>query len=201
MTVTLCTRPASDRPAPRPAVTEGGRSSSTLVTAAVVVVLPMPISPAASRAISWSSSSMAICAPAIRAVWASSRLMAGPFVMSAVPGRTDKSRTPGTGAWASIPTSTGTTFAPATRAMWHTEEHPSPKALATAKVTSCPVWVTPWATTPLSEQNTATALAPRDRSVFPVAPATRTSISSRWPKPLSGLAIASQFFRQPSMAL
>lgn len=49
MAATLRRSPSSERPAPRPVISTGARPSSTLATALAVVVLPMPISPVASR--------------------------------------------------------------------------------------------------------------------------------------------------------
>lgn len=52
-----------------------------------------------------------------------------------------------------IPTSTGTTSAPANAAMRQALVAPSHMLRATARVTSCPLCDTPSATTPLSEKN------------------------------------------------
>lgn len=127
--------------------------------------------------------------------------MAGPFVMFRVPpSMTTRARRPGIASWASIPTSTGRTSAPATRAMRQTEDCPAAMLRATARVTSWPVWVTPSATTPLSAQNTATPFRSRRTSGVSTAPAIRTTMSSRRPRPWRGLAMASQCRRAASMA-
>ena len=129
--------PASDRPAPRPTASWGERPSRAQATAAVVVVLPMPISPAARRVSPSSASSRAREKPTARARSAASRGMAGPFAMFRVPpASTTQGRTPGGVSRRTIPRSTGNTCAPAVRAMWHTEERRSPMVWATVQVTS-----------------------------------------------------------------
>ena len=153
------------------------------VTALEVVVLPMPISPVASRRTPPAHSSRAVSTPVRTACTASPRLMAGPWVMSAVPRRTHRCtmRAPVRGT--AVPMSTGTTSAPAERAMAHTLVSPVDMFSATMAVTSWPVWVTPWATTPLSAQNTATAFFSMVRFQVPAPPAARTIKSSSRPRP------------------
>ena len=89
-----------------------------------------------------------------------------------------------------IPASTGNTSAPATRLMQHTLAFPVSMFPATTAVTELSVWVTPWATTPLSAQKAATAFfRSRPRGA---TPAIRTTTSSSSPRPWRGLATASQ---------
>lgn len=77
--------------------------------------------------------------------------------------------------------STGTTSAPAERAMAHTLVSPVDMFSATMAVTSWPVWVTPWATTPLSAHMTTTARLEMSTSALPVMPAMRMTASSAPP--------------------
>ena len=89
--------PSSERPAPRPVIPSTGWPSSTAATALDVVVLPMPISPVASRPTPAFFCSCTSRMPLPMASTACSRLIAGPRVKSAVPGAMRQSRTPGTG--------------------------------------------------------------------------------------------------------
>ncbi len=120
--------------------------------------------------------------------WAAcSRLMATPRVISLVPRITFLSMIPSTGE--AIPTSTGKTHAPAGFAIWQTLEQLRTMLAATKAVTSWPVCVTPWATTPLSAHMARTAR--REMSIFslPVMPAMRTTSASSSPRLPMGLAI------------
>ena len=65
--------------------------------------------------------------------------MAGPWVMSAVPRRTQHWRTPGCSTGRATPMSTGITSAPARAAMRHTLVLPVAMLSVTTAVTSCPV--------------------------------------------------------------
>ena len=127
--------------------------------------------------------------------------MAGPWVMSAVPRRTHfcRMRAPVTGL--ATPMSTGMTSAPATRDMQQTEVSPLDMFSVTMAVTSWPVWVTPWATTPLSAHMTTTAFLDRSMSALPVMPAMRTMSRSSSPRLFRGWAIESQRRWASSMAL
>ena len=195
----LC-RPSEDRPAPRPVMSSTGRSSSTAARAEEVVVLPMPISPVASSLTPRPRSSWATSTPARMAWTASSRLMAGPWVMLAVPRRTHfwRMRSPFRGV--TVPMSTGTTSTPAARDMAHTLVSPVDMFSATMAVTSWPVWVTPSATTPLSAHMTTTARRERSTSGLPVMPAMRITASSSAPRLPRGLAMESHRAFARSMA-
>ena len=103
--------------------------------------------------------------PSPTACTASARLMAGPWVKSAVPAAMRQLRTPGTGSPA-MPISTGRTSQWAVRAIWHTLVRRMARFSATARVTSCPVWLTPCATTPLSAQSTTTTRRERSSSAL-----------------------------------
>ena len=184
--------PSSDRPAPRPVTSSTRRPSSTAVTAAAVVVLPMPISPAANRRYPLPLSSSASVMPVTTAATASSRVMAGPLAMLLVPRVTwRRSRPPSSTGWA-IPMSTGNTCAPAVQAMRQTQASPQAMEAATEAVTSGPVWVTPSSVTPLSAQKTASAFLSRLTSAVPWTPAARITASSSRPRPPMGLAMESQ---------
>ena len=80
--------------------------------------------------------------------------MAGSTARSRVPQATFTEGSPSTST--AMPASTGNTSAPVTRAMQHTLEVPSSILFATLAVMELSVWVTPWATTPLSAQKAAT---------------------------------------------
>ena len=171
-----------------PVISAAGRPSRAAATALEVVVLPMPISPAASRPQPISLSSRAMSIPASSTDRHSCRVMAGSWDRSRVPRRTLMDRRPSTSV--TIPASTGNTSAPATRLMQHTLAFPVSMFPATTAVTELSVWVTPWATTPLSAQKAATAFfRSRPRGA---TPAIRTTTSSSSPRPWRGLATASQ---------
>ena len=78
-------RPSLLSPAPRPVTSAGSLSSRTEVMAALVVVLPIPISPVARRVYPSSASSRTILIPTSIALMASSRLIAGPTAILSVP--------------------------------------------------------------------------------------------------------------------
>ena len=86
--------------------------------------------------------------------------MAGSFRKLRVPRATFIRRIPGEDVSPAMPISTGITSAPATAAIRQTQEVPSPMCSATMAVTSCPVWVTPSSTIPLSAHMTTMALLP-----------------------------------------
>ena len=156
------------------------------------MVLPIPISPEPASTYPLSFSSTAISAPASMALTVSSIVMAGSSRKSFVPYATFRFTTPGTASRQAIPTSTGITSAPAWRAMRHTHEFPRAIFPATMAVTSCPVWVTPSFTTPLSPHMTTIALGRRLTARLPEAAAMRMISSSRTPRLPKGLATLSQ---------
>ena len=110
----------------------------------------MPISPVASRRTPFSFCVRTSSAPAKTACSAWARVMAGPCVISPVPLPMRRASTPGCGAKSRTPMSTGTTAHCAACAIRHTEVRPAARLRVTAAVTLLSVWVTPWATTPLS---------------------------------------------------
>ena len=130
--------------------------------------------------------------PSPMACTASARLMAGPAVKSIVPAAMRQFRTPGTGSPA-MPISTGTTSQWAARAIWHTLVRRIARFSATARVTSCPVWLTPCATTPLSAQSTTTARRERSNSALPVRAAASSIMVSSRPSPPRGFARLAQW--------
>ena len=114
------------------------------------------------------------------------RLMDGPFRKFRVPPATFLGSRPGMESWPAIPTSMGITSAPAFLAMMQTQEQPFAMFPATMAVTSCPVWVTPSSTIPLSAHITTMAFLPISTAAVPDAPAIRTMSSSRTPRLFSG---------------
>ena len=122
----------------------------------------------------------------------SARVMAGPWTKFAVPRRIFfcKMRSPLTGR--ATPMSTGITSAPASLAMQHTLVSPRDMFSVTIAVTSCPVWVTPSSTTPLSAHMATTARLEISKSALPVIPAMRTTASSSKPRLPKGFATAFQ---------
>ena len=118
--------------------------------------------------------------------------MAGPRVMSAVPLAMRRFKMPGAPAKSRIPMSTGTTSQWATAAIRQTAVRCPARPRAAAAVTLLSVWVTPWATTPLSAQSTSTARGERAISVLPVRAAMSSSAVSSRPSPPSGCAQAAQ---------
>ncbi len=85
ITWTLCSRTSEVIPVPQPVTSRGGRPVITAVIAADGVVLPIPMSPQASRSRPRSISSWTTRAPSSKAATACSRVIAGPTVKSAVP--------------------------------------------------------------------------------------------------------------------
>src|SRR5699024_640080 len=118
--------------------------------------------------------------------------MAGPAVMSPVPLPTRQERMPSTGEKSRMPMSTGTTSQRAVRAIRQTGLCPAASPRATAAVASGPVWVTPWATTPLSAQRTSTARRSKSSSALPVRAAASSSMVSSKPRLPSGWASEAQ---------
>ena len=193
MTAIFLASPSSESPAPLPVISSAGRPSRAAATALVVVVLPMPISPAARRS-RFSAKSPASSMPASSTVRHSSRVMAGSRARFFVPRETLMDRIPGTSV--SMPASTGITSAPATAPIQHTLAAPVSMFPATTAVTPLSVWVTPSATTPLSAQKAATHLRRSRRRG--ATPASRDTTFSSCPRPWRGLATASQWRRAAS---
>ena len=120
---------------------------------------------------------------------ACSRVMAGRRAMSSVPSMTCRSKTPSTRR--TMPKSTGITLQRAACAILHTEEFIFTISPAMRAVTSWPVWVTPSRTTPLSAQQTTTALLPMSTSGLPVRAAMSMMSFSSAPRLPRGLAMLS----------
>ena len=158
---------ASESPAPRPTRLRASARRSTAATAAEVVVLPMPISPAARRRTPARASPHAPAIPTSIARTAPSRDIAGPCAMLPLPRRTFARTMRASSMPRAMPTSTGTTSAPANAAMRQALVAPSHMLRATARVTFCPLCDTPSATTPLSEKNTASARGNSATSALP----------------------------------
>ena len=118
--------------------------------------------------------------------------MAGPAVMSPVPLPTRQDSTPSVGAKSKMPMSTGTTWHRAAWAIRQTGLRPAASPRATAAVASGPVWVTPWATTPLSAQRTSTARRLKSSSALPVRAAASSSMVSSRPRLPRGWASEAQ---------
>ena len=190
MTAAFLLTPSAGSPAPAPVTASGSMDSNTAVTAELVVVLPMPISPAARSPYPASASSRALPIPASMANSASSRVIAGPLAMLAVPQQVFLFSTRGVST--AMPTSTGNRSAPALLHMIAAQDLPSTKFSATTAVVSCPVWLTPSATTPLSAQKMTNAFLRISGSAVPCIAEMRTSISSSAPSPYKGFAIRFQ---------
>ena len=109
--------------------------------------------------------------------------------MSWVPGIRFSFCTPG-GVGSSIPMSTGSTVQFAVFAIKFTVLSPRPNAAATAVVTDASDWLTPWATTPLSLQNTSSVR--RESRRFPLSAAIFVTFFSSTPRLPRGLARVSQ---------
>ena len=109
--------------------------------------------------------------------------------MSAVPRRTLRGSSPGAaGRSAATPTSTTQTSAPAWAAIALTTAVDARKFATIWAVTSCGHGVTPWACTPWSPANTATAAGSGSGGGHsPAIPASRTDRSSRNPSEPGGL--------------
>ena len=87
-----------------------------------------------------------------------------------------------------IPISIGNKSAPAVSAIIHTLVAHFVKLSATIAVTSCPVWVTPSETTPLSAQKISKPFFLISKSASLRIPAIRITASSSFPKLNSGFA-------------
>ncbi len=157
-TSVLRARVSSLMPVPRPVTSAGSAPVKTEMSAADAVVFAMPISPVSSALLPAATRSRAVSMPTSMACLASSRVIAGPAVMSDVPARILRGSRPGVaGRSVATPTSTTQTSAPTWLAK-ALQTAPPPRKLATIwAVTSCGQGVTPWACTPWSPAKTATA--------------------------------------------
>lgn len=137
-TSVLRARVSSLMPVPRPVTSEGSAPVKTAIRAAEAVVLAMPISPVRSALLPAATRSRAVSMPTSMACLASSRVIAGPVVMSDVPARILRGSSPGVaGRSLATPTSTTQTSAP-TWVAKALQTAPPPRKLAT-------IWaVTSW---------------------------------------------------------
>src|SRR6266851_384007 len=188
-TLTFLAHIASSMPVPRPVTSSGSAPVNTATSAADAVVLAMPMSPVSRQRLPAATRSRAISMPTSTALAASSRLMAGPVVMSAVPARTLRDSSPGPGGRSvATPTSTTQTPAPVCAAMALTTAPEAMKFATICAVTSCGQGVTPWAWTPWSAANTAiTAGSGNGGGHSPASPASCAEISSSIPSEPLGL--------------
>ena len=143
-------KPAVLRPAPLPVTSLTSRPRSAAARAELVVVLPMPISPVARSLYPLMLQSQTMSMPVSIACMHSSSFMAGSTAKSLVPFMILRLITPFGLPSMFMPISTGMVSALAVLAILQTELSPLPIHSATAAVTSCPDWLTPSATTPLS---------------------------------------------------
>ena len=156
--------------------------------------MPIPISPVARIPYPFSLHSLTSPIPVAMARTVSSSVIAGSLRKFRVPGRTLQSSTPGMDSSLFIPMSTGIVSAPMLCAILQTEEPFLVMDFATASVTSCPDWVTPSSTMPLSAQKISTPfLRISITSVPKMAPICAVMIS-KLPMPSSGFARVSQCF-------
>ncbi len=157
--------------------------------AADAVVLAMPMSPLTSRSAPESTSAEATAMPASMAASACARLIAGPWVMSAVPWATlCRNRFGESGRSVATPTSTTVTLAPICRARALTTAPPAARLATIWAVTSCGQGVTPCACTPWSAANTAIAgCFGTGGGQDPAMPASCEPTSSRRPMDPRGL--------------
>ena len=153
----------------------------------------MPISPVPARSQPFSCKIPATSIPTSNAFTASFLVMAGSFKKSLVPQAILRSKIPVPVISAAIPTSTGRTSAPAQAAIRQTQDLLAAIFLATAAVTSCPVWVTPSATIPLSAHMITIHFLSRENSSRLFTPAMRQISSSNTPKLFNGFATRSQW--------
>ncbi len=126
-------------------------------------MLAMPMSPVIRALLPAATRSRAVSMPTSRALRASSRVIAGPWVMSSVPGLTLRGSRPvvrpcwiASGSSEATPTSTTQTSVPICLAKALTTAPPARKLPTIWAVTSCGQGVTPWACTPWSAAKTAT---------------------------------------------
>lgn len=163
-TSVLRARVSSLIPVPRPVTSAGSAPVKTEMRAADAVVFAIPISPVSSALLPAATRSRAVSMPTSMACLASSRVIAGPVVMSDVPARILRGSRPGVaGSSAATPTSTTQTSAP-TWVAKALQTAPPPRKLATiCAVTSCGQGVTPCACTPWSPHEDRDGRGLRDR--------------------------------------
>ena len=193
---------ASSIPVPRPVATAGSAPVKAQISAAAGVVFAMPMSPVTRQRCPAPTSSPATSMPTSTARRASSRLIAGPAVMSAVPAATRRCRRSGcASSGVRTPTSTTVTLAPTCRAKALTTAPPARKFATICAVTSCGHGVTPWACTPWSPANTATAAGWGSGGGHdPAMPASATARSSTRPSAPRGLVMRSSRSRAAARA-
>ena len=129
---------SGERPVPCPVVSPGGTPAAAAVIAADAVVLPMPISPVAMRSAPAAAVSAAKLIPASRHCPACSRDIAGPALMSSVPGPILMERSSGCGgSGAATPASTMTCRIPKRRHITLIAAPPDRKLSTIWAVTAC----------------------------------------------------------------
>ena len=169
--------------------------------ALLVVVFPIPISPVAIRSYPCSASSPTFRIPTRMACATCSLDIAGSSTIFFVPYITLSSGCVTDETSVVIPTSIGNKSTPAVCAIIHTLVAHFVKLSATIAVTSCPVWVTPSDTTPLSAQKISNPFFLISKSAFLRIPDIRITASSSFPKLNSGLAtVFHRFFACSSHA-
>ena len=156
--------------------------------------MPIPISPVARIPYPLSLHSRTSPIPVTMARTVSSSVMAGSFKKFLVPGHTLRFHTPGMDSSLCIPMSTGMVSAPMLCAILQTEELFLAMDFATASVTSCPDWVTPSSTMPLSAQKISTPFFRRSICSVPSMAPICAVMDSKLPMPSSGFARVSQCF-------
>ena len=131
-------------PEPMPVTSSTDAPVSTAAMAEEGEVLPMPISPAASRVTPRAASSRAMSMPTCTQANASSRVMAGPSLKSRAACMTLRRTSPSTSSRSFFtPTSTTESRAPALRQKAFIVPPPLTKLRTCISVTSCPVALTP----------------------------------------------------------
>ena len=187
MVVTLPISASCVMPVPRPVTRAAASPLRTLITADAAVVLPMPTSPVQMMSRPFSSSSSTRRMPLSMARTASSRVMAGPCAMLAVPMRILSWRMSASLRSALTPRSVTMTRAPTCRPMTLMPAPPCTMLTTMAGVTSAGNALTPSATTPWSAAMTAMAFCSMTGCSLPWMPASwMESVSSR-PSALGGL--------------
>ena len=162
------------------------------MTAEAAVVLPMPTSPVAMMSRPFASSSSTSSMPISTARTASSRVIAGPCAMLAVPMRIFFWRTPSAALRSAFtPTSVTMTRAPTWRPITLMPAPPATMLKTIAGVTSAGNALTPSAVTPWSAAMTAIALSAMTGCSLPWMPASWMESVSRRPSALGGLVSCS----------
>ena len=191
MVATLPARASCVIPVPRPVTRAAGSPLSTEMTAEAAVVLPMPTSPVQMMSRPLASSSSTSRMPLSMARTASSRVIAGPCAMLAVPMRTLSWRMSAALRSAFTPRSVTMTRAPTCRPMTLMPAPPATMLNTMAGVTSAGKALTPSATTPWSAAMTAMALSAMTGCSLPWMPASWMERVSRRPSALGGLVSCS----------